>query len=96
MARHIITRQAEEDIADILAYIAADDLDAAIRLSDRFYEVFELLGANKEAGRLRPELKDDLRSFPLGAYLIFYRKWAEKIAIVRVIHSARDLDAIFG
>jgi hypothetical protein len=32
----------------------------------------------------------------LGNYLIFYRLWAGKVAITRVIHSARDLEEIFS
>lgn len=96
MPKFIITRQAQADIDEILIYIAADNIDAAINLIDTFTEQFRMLSLNPNAGRERPELKGDLRSFPDGNYLIFYRKWAGKIAIVRVLHAARDLDEIFG
>ncbi|MBP6002441.1 MAG: type II toxin-antitoxin system RelE/ParE family toxin [Pyrinomonadaceae bacterium] len=96
MSKYIITREAEVDISEILAFIAADNFDAALNLYDRLIELFEMLADNKFAGRERPELKEDLRSFPEGNYLVFYRKWAGKIAIVRVIHGARDLDEIFS
>jgi len=46
-------------------------------------------------GRLRDELADGLRSFPVGRYVIFYRPIPKGIEIVRVLHGARDLDAIF-
>ncbi len=96
MADYIITRQAESDIDEILAYIAADNLDAAISFNERLIYLFQMFAQSVDAGRERPELKEDLRSFPEGNYIIFYRKWAGKIAIVRVLHGARDLDEIFG
>ncbi len=96
MAKYIIARQAREDIDEILAYIAADNLDAAIALNDRLTELFEMLVNYTKIGRERPELKEDLRSFSEGNYLIFYRRWAGKIAIVRVLHGSRDLDELFS
>lgn len=95
MGKYIITRQAEQDIDEILVYIAADNLDAALSFNDRLTHLFEMLADNTKAGRERPELKEDLRSFPEGNYLIFYRRWAGN-AIVRVIHGARDLDEIIS
>ncbi len=95
MGKYIITRQAELDIDEILAYIAADSLDAALSFNVRLTELFEMLAANSKAGVERSELKEDLRSFPQGNYLIFYRRWAGNVAIVRVIHGARHLEEIF-
>ena len=47
-------------------------------------------------GRAREELAADLRSFPFGRYVIFYAPVDEGIDVVRVVHSARDVDAAFG
>lgn len=47
-------------------------------------------------GRAREELAADLRSFPFGRYVIFYAPVDEGIDVVRVLHSARDVDAAFG
>jgi toxin ParE1/3/4 len=96
MASYRITRHAQQDIGEILAFIADDNLAAAIAFSDRLTELFELLAAHNKMGRERPELKEDLRSFPEGNYVIFYRRWAGEIAIVRVLHAARDVDELFG
>lgn len=96
MANFIITPRAEKDIDDILVFIATDNLDAAITFSDRLTALFEMLADNAKIGRARPELKEDLRSFPEGNYLVFYRHWAGIVAIVRILHGARDLDEIFN
>ena len=47
-------------------------------------------------GRARKELATDLRSFPFGRYVIFYTPVHDGIDVVRVLHSARDIDAAFG
>lgn len=43
-------------------------------------------------GRLHDELAENLRSFPVGRYVIFYLPLLDGIEIVRVLHSARDLN----
>ena len=37
-----------------------------------------------------------LRSFPVENYVAFYRIRNEVVEIVRIIHGARDLSAIFA
>lgn len=96
MAKYFTTRQAEVDIDEILAYIATDNFEASLEFYDRLVGSFEMLAENPKAGRERPELREQVRFFPLGNYLIFYRVWAGQIAIVRVLHSARDLDELFS
>ena len=95
MAKYWLSRLARQDIHEILIYIAADDLGAAISFNDRLDDAFFMLAENPKAGRERPELTEGLRSFPLGKYLIFYRFWARRVVITRLIHSARDLDELF-
>ena len=47
-------------------------------------------------GRARDELSADLRSFPFGRCVIFYAPVEDGVDVVRVLHSARDIDAVFG
>jgi toxin ParE1/3/4 len=44
----------------------------------------------------REELAASLRSFPFGRYVIYYVPIEDGIDVVRVLHSARDIDTIFG
>lgn len=91
-----LSREARSDIDEILIFIAADNVEAAISFNDRLHEIFLMLGDNPLAGRERPELNEGLRSFPYGSYLIFYRIWAGEVTVTRVMHSARDLDELFS
>jgi toxin ParE1/3/4 len=45
--------------------------------------------------RIRDELAAGLRSFPIGRYVLLYEVVIDGIALVRVLHSARDIDPQF-
>ena len=93
-----VTRRplAETDILEIWDYIADDSLAAADRWVDRLDEQFRLLAAQPMMGRARDELAPGVRSFPFGRYVIFYVPLDGGIDLVRVLHGARDIDAVFN
>ena len=82
---------ADEDLLSIWLYIAADNDSAADRLLDRIDAALQLLAENPRAGSGRPELGDDVRSFVVGRYTLFYGVVEDGIELYRVIHSARDI-----
>lgn len=84
--------QADLDLDSIWNFIAADDIRAAERQIDRIGKVFQMLVENPSAGRERPELRKDLRSFPVGNYMIFYTAVSDGIEVVRVMNSRQDID----
>ena len=55
----------------------------------------DTLAENPSLGRSRPELGRNIRSFPAGSYVIFYRAIDDGIEIVRVLHGAMDVPAHF-
>ncbi len=79
----------------IWAHIAADNEGAADRGIASLHERFTTLAENPMAGRSRPELLPDLRSFPAGSHTIFYSPQEDGVEIVRVIHGARDIATMF-
>jgi toxin ParE1/3/4 len=76
---------------EVLAYIAQENPQAAIETIDALEEKAQLLTDNPQLGRARPDLLENIRSFPYGNYIIFYRPTSDGILIVRVLHSARDV-----
>ena len=95
MKRYRLDIEAKEDLASIHTYIAGDNRAAADRLIDTLKQRFRLLAAQPLIGQLRPELAQDLRSFCVGNYVIFYRPGRGGIEIARVIHAARDVESQF-
>ncbi|MEA2708052.1 MAG: toxin ParE1/3/4 [Phycisphaerales bacterium] len=95
MPRVIRTPAAEDDLWEILLYVARDNEDAAFRLIDTIDKNFTLLAEFPSAGPARPELLANIRSFPVGSYLIFYQPIDDGIEVVRVVHGARNLRRLF-
>jgi len=96
MPRVIRRPLAETDIVEIWDYIADDSHAAADRWVDRVDEQFSLLATQAMIGRSRDELAPGIRSFPVGRYVIFYVPLDDGIDVVRVLHSARDVEAFFN
>lgn len=87
--------RAKTDLVEIWDYIADDSEAHADAFIETVDQKFHVLAARPNIGRLREELVEGLRSFPVGRYVIFYLPFPEGIEIVRVLHGARDLDTIF-
>ena len=85
---------AEDDLIDIWCQIAIDSPKAADRFLDRIVERISQLAVFPDSGVARPEIADDARSLTVGNYLVLYRHSADVIEIIRVVHGARELDAI--
>ena len=87
--------RAKSDLVEIWDYIAEDSEARADAFIDRIDKKFRTLSQRPGIGRLRDGLAVGLRSFPVGRYVIFYRPLSNGVNIVRVLHSARDLDTDF-
>ena len=95
MSRVLLTRQAETDLEEIWLHIALENPVAADDMIDAIVDHAKIIAAQPLAGRARPELAAELRSFPEGNYVIFYQPVPDGVRIIRVLHGARDVDAIF-
>ena len=80
---------------DIWATIAVHSERAADRLIARFYAAEELLASFPEIGEARTEIAADLRKWTVTPYVMLYRIAAGAVEIVRIVHGARDLPALF-
>lgn len=96
MARIVRSLEAQNDVLDIALHISEHNLTAALAWVDEVDERLHLLAEMPGAGRERPEFGDQLRSFPVGDYLIIYRALNDGIEVARVLHGARNLRRLFG
>lgn len=89
------TDSARNDLLEAWLYIAQDNPNAADRLLNTLSADAKRLQANPLLGRLRPELADNLRSWPTASpYILFYHSDPQGIVILRVLHHARDFAQI--
>lgn len=94
--RYKLTPEARLDLLSIWQFIARDDVDAAERLTDRFEKAFRLLATFPRQRHKRADVhtSEPVLFWPAGSYVIVYRPEPRPIVVVRVVHGARDLDAL--
>ena len=97
MSKLRIARSAIADLDEIWTYIAKrESLQASGRFLTFLTNKLALLSKNPGLGRSRSDLREGLRSFPVGNYRVYYRQ--EKEDIVRILyvrHAARDEKKLF-
>jgi len=95
MTRVVYSRQADAELVEIGAYIAAD--------SERNAEAFVVklrakalkIAQAPRIYRLRNDIAPDVRLAALGDYVILFRIVAPGIEVLHIAHGARDLKALF-
>lgn len=92
------TPLAEKSLADIYRYIAYEakspNRTAAVLVLQKIAAKCERYARSPELGDRRHELSPDLRCFPVGNYVVFYRPQPDGITVVLGIHGARDIPAV--
>lgn len=93
---------AEKDVDDLALFIAKNSHAQAMRFYDAINSTYEMIleapGRWAVYGFTNSRLKDickrSVLEFP--KHLVFYRIDADMVEIVRVLHGARDLAAVFA
>ncbi|MEB3233761.1 MAG: type II toxin-antitoxin system RelE/ParE family toxin [Leptolyngbyaceae bacterium] len=87
-----------QDLIDHATYISVDNLDAGDRFLYAAEETFQQIAKFPEIGRLSgfstPALAN-IRQYAIKGfrrYLIFYQIHADIVEIIRVLHSAQNLE----
>jgi len=84
---------AEDDLAEIITFIAEDDVAAAEKLADKMETRLARLSDHPALGRIPAEeelARLGYRYLVVDNYLVFYTVSAQAVLIHRIIHGARD------
>lgn len=98
----VMKPRADLDLDEQADYLARRNPQAARRFYDAAEKAFDLLAQMSELGSLcefATLAAGGLRMWPIHGFenhIIFYRPSESGIQVVRVLHGARDLEAIFG
>ena len=95
MAEVTLTQQAREDLIAIWAYVADDNPSAADRVLDILDARMMRLAEHPLLGPARPDIAPGLHYLVSGNYLVLYRVIGGSVEVVRVLHGARNLKALF-
>jgi toxin ParE1/3/4 len=87
----VVTDQAERDLTRIVLRVAQDNERAAFKLVDEIRAHCGLLPRVPLMGRLHSDIRSDIRSFPHGSYVVYYRPVParDEIHILRIWHGRR-------
>lgn len=92
-----LTGPASRDIDAIWddVFERSQSIDTADKVVANIFQAFELLGNRPGAGHIREDLTDKpLKFWSVYQYLIAYIPDSDPIAIIAVIHGARDLPVL--
>lgn len=91
MTPYVVAPGAGADWDSIWDYLAArPGAEVATDFVWRFHGIFRTIASSPRAGVDMPDLPPgDVRKFPMGNYLIYYRALPGKILIARVLHGKR-------
>ena len=92
MKRLRVSGRAERDLDDIWLYVAkkSGSIDIANGVIDSNTDVFPLLASTPLAGTCRDHIYPELRAFPAGKYLVYYKDSGPRVIIARILHGMRD------
>jgi len=88
--------KAENDLNEIIDYIAKDSLEYALSFYEQLSEKVKNLAKFPKMGRKVPELDNlHIRELILKNYRIIYRELEEKVQIIRIFHGSRIVDLYY-
>jgi toxin ParE1/3/4 len=94
-----VTNIARDDLDSIATEVGTSSPAAAEAILDRLFDTFLLLAEHPEIGTLRTDLGTEVRVFapqkPARHYLVFYFPIPNGVAIIGIVHGARDWISLF-
>ena len=85
---------AEQDLVDLVSYLAAENSRAAAEVLDHIEASLEALQSHPFVGRVphNPKLTAlGYRVLVIDNYLVFYKVKGNAVLVYRILHGARDL-----
>jgi len=93
----ILTPQSQDDLREIVSFIARDNPDQAVKFGDALIDKALSLGTFPERGRVVPELQiKSVREIIHGSYRIIYELLhdPDAVFVLRFWHAARGVPQI--
>ena len=92
MSRVDVTPAGRQDLYEIWEYVAQHDPTAANDVVRKINSSLGVLAQFPDVGTDRSEFGDGLRGHVIKPYIVYYRRTADGIEVVRVLHGARKID----
>lgn len=89
---------AEQDLQNIISFVAADKVSAAMALADRIERDLQQLGRHPHLGKIPSDERLTglgYRILVIENYLVFYKIRGKSVLVYRILHGARDIPSLF-
>lgn len=97
MSTYFLSPIAEQDIDEMVSYIAQENPSAAMKLLDTLYAAMDNLASNPMLGHKREDLTNhSVRFWPFKWHYLIVYKDCLPIEIVRVLSGYRDISSLLG
>ena len=91
MRGYRLTEQADRDLDEIIDWLLAESIDAALHVRAKLDAAFDRIARLPRIGHRREDLTDeDVRFYAVFDWLVVYRE-TDRVEIVAVVHGARDV-----
>lgn len=93
MSAYVLTPAAQADLADIWDYGEAQwGADRAEDYIRQIQRAMETVARDPRRGRPCGEIREAYLKFGVGSHLLFFRRRADQVEIVRILHQRMDID----
>jgi len=95
MSKHKVTilQLAREDIGEIYFYIAVDNPQSALAMTDKITDKIDMLAELPLSGKIVPDnelAKQEYRMLIINNFIVFYKVIDDEVVVYRVLHGMRD------
>jgi toxin ParE1/3/4 len=96
LTQYIIALEASQDLEEISAYYAIQNIEAGEKLINELENKCKYLVKFPNIGRSYGTIRPNLRGLSCSGYIIFYRVGETTVEILRVVYGSRNLEALFS
>ena len=89
-----IIREAREELADILRFVARNNRTASDRLHASFQAAFARLRMFPYSGNVRHNLPRSPRALVVNPYIVLYAVASDEVSVVHIYDGRRDVKAL--
>ena len=91
--RYQLTPSAQGDVDRIVDVIAADNVEAALRVHDALEHAFQHVAEMPAIGHAREDLTTrPVKFWSVYSYLVVYDPASSPLTVIAVLHGARDVE----
>lgn len=87
-----IMPRARRDLEHIFTYIATTNIQKARDFTSKLTNKIHWIAETDFTGVPRDDIAPGLRAFPFRDRCIYYRRYEDRIVILRVLHGAQDTE----